>query len=49
MARYRKDNPLMKFDLSTEKVVTMSVESEKKQIPLAIAYARISSDKQKNE
>lgn len=50
MTRYRKDNPLMKFDTWLAKVVVS--DSDVKKIstkPMAIIFLRVSIDKQKTE
>jgi site-specific DNA recombinase len=47
MWRYRKNNPLMNFDTASEKIVNATAEVAKPQIPMAISYARVSSDGQK--
>jgi len=46
MSRYRKNNPLMAFDTSLAKMAEQKIEIEKPVIPIAISYARVSSDGQ---
>jgi hypothetical protein len=44
MSRYRKNNPLMKFDVSLSKIVHEDPKEEIFHEPLAITYVRVSSD-----